>query len=315
MEFTAPGNIILVHKGALGDFVLSWPCMLSIRTAFARARIYWVGQNDLLLWLKPLKIIRLPYSLEKEVCRLYHVPEWPRALANCMIFWFGIDRVTTCCQDKRLIFLTGVDGSARTDFRTACSRQLGSHGIKPVNNWRKAWNDYFGPRKHPEYISIFPGSGNRKKNWPLEKYLTLASKLQKQGLKVTFVMGPAEQERGMNISGFETITCHNYEHLQDLIKRALLVIGNDCGPMHLAGMFNVPGIALFGPTPPAIWKPNGIDIISSPRSCCPCSETSVINCSDPLCMDEIGVDRVMNLIQKKITNIVIDNQKNRLQSA
>lgn len=300
MKFNPAGNIILVHKGALGDFILGWPCVLSIRRTFPQARVYWAGADDLLFWLNPLNINKVPGSLATEIPKLYHTLEWPKTLSGSGVFWFGIHKVTTACLDHRLIFLTGVDGSNRVGFTETCFNQLGKNGILPAADWEKAWNDYFGPPDNPEHVLIFPGSGNRKKNWPLKKYICLAEALQEQGLKIKFILGPVEKEQGLNISGFDTIICQNYENLQELIKKSLFVVGNDCGPMHLAGMFNVPGIALFGPTAQEIWRPHGIEIVSSPRSCCPCSRNGVIECPDPLCMYEIEVDKVMHMIQEKI---------------
>ncbi len=302
MQFTPTGNIILVHKGALGDFVLGWPCLLSIRSAFPRACIYWAGRDDFLHWLNPMKISKLPRILENRVSKLYYSSKWPESLDNFRLFWFGIDRVTTSCQDSRLIFLTGVDRSRHVNFRKALFSCLKKYGILPVADWQKVWLGFFGPRKPSEHVLIFPGSGNRKKNWPFKNYLCLADLLRKQGFRIIIVLGPVEQEQGLNIPDFDTIDCQNYVHLQELIKKALFVIGNDCGPMHLAGMFNVPGVALFGPTPPEIWKPQGMNTVKSDMPCAPCSETAAVDCLDPLCMNGITIDQVMELVRKKIIN-------------
>lgn len=304
MHIIPTGNIILVHKGALGDFLLCWPSMLSIRTAFPDSSIFWAGRTDFLFWLNPLRICRLPGTLISSISGLYHVHKWPAALEGYKVFWFGINRVTTSCVDHRLIFLTGVDREASTNFRKTCLSILEKNGIFSDNDWKNAWNDFFGPKKSPEYVLLFPGSGNRKKNWPLENYLGLAHLLEKKGFKVKFVLGPVEQEQGVDVQGFDAITCHNYEQLQNLIKKALFVVGNDCGPMHLAGMFNVPGIALFGPTSPEIWGPHGIDIITSPKPCRPCSETAIIDCLDPACMSEIKIEKIMKIMEKRISNRV-----------
>lgn len=280
--------------------MLGWPCVLSIRRAFPRSRVYWAGADNLLFWLTPLNIIKLPGGLAKEIQKLYHTRKWPQSLSDIKVFWFGIHRVTTACLDNRLIFLRGVEESNKAGFTKTCINQLKKNGIPAEADWEKTWNDYFGPITNPEHVLIFPGSGNRKKNWPLKKYICLAEALQKEGLIIKFILGPVEQEQGLEISGFNSIICKNYEHLQELIKKSLFIVGNDCGPMHLAGMFNVPGIALFGPTAQEIWGPHGIDIVSSPRSCCPCSRNGIIECPDPVCMNEIEVDKVMDVIHKRL---------------
>jgi len=302
MQFTPTGNIILVHKGALGDFLLGWPSMLSIRSAFPEAGIYWAGRADYLYWLNPLRINRLPRLLENTLALLYHTRNWPDALEKYSVFWFGINRITTLCRDRRLLFLTGVDRTGSAGFRKTCLSRLEKNGIQPSNDWQKIWNDYFGPKKKPEHALIFPGSGNNKKNWPLKAYLELAHLLKMQGFSIKFVLGPIEQEQGLNIPGFDKVVCHNLLYLQELIKKSWFVIGNDCGPMQLAGMFNVPGVALFGPTSPDIWAPHGIETITSFWSCRPCSETGVIDCPDPVCMSDIDIDQVMKILKERIIN-------------
>ncbi len=47
--------------------------------------------------------------------------------------------------------------------------------------------------------------------------------------------------------------------LPTLIAAASLVISNDSGPMHLAAAMNTPVLALFGPTPSAVYGPYPLD--------------------------------------------------------
>jgi len=42
-----------------------------------------------------------------------------------------------------------------------------------------------------------------------------------------------------------------------LLRRAALYVGNDSGITHMAAAVGVPVVALFGPTDPARWAPQG----------------------------------------------------------
>jgi ADP-heptose:LPS heptosyltransferase len=45
-----------------------------------------------------------------------------------------------------------------------------------------------------------------------------------------------------------------------LARRARGYLGNDSGLSHLAGLADVPTLALFGPTDPALWRPLGLRV-------------------------------------------------------
>lgn len=115
-------------------------------------------------------------------------------------------------------------------------------------------------------IVIHPGSGGLSKKWPIDRYLRVAERLITH---VTFILGPAEVENGMENDIPEnrfTIVCpENISELCSLISCASLYIGNDSGVSHLAALCGIPSFVLFGPTNPVVWRPLGrnVTIISS----------------------------------------------------
>ena len=57
------------------------------------------------------------------------------------------------------------------------------------------------------------------------------------------------------------------DRLVDVLSQAGAYLGNDSGPTHLAAQLGVPTIALFGPTHPQTWAPQGPDVtILAPSS-------------------------------------------------
>ena len=90
-------------------------------------------------------------------------------------------------------------------------------------------------------ILIHPSSGSPKKNWPLENFEALAKQLP------------------MPVEWID----HRFESLLDLanwMRGASFYIGNDSGISHLAAAIGLPGLVLFGPTNPAIWRPRSENI-------------------------------------------------------
>jgi len=86
-----------------------------------------------------------------------------------------------------------------------------------------------------------------------------------------------------------------------LYEIAALMVTNDSGPGHFASVTDMPIIALFGPETPALYGPLGnAESITAQLACSPC--VSAANhrktaCHDPLCMQAIPPERVMDSIE------------------
>jgi len=115
-------------------------------------------------------------------------------------------------------------------------------------------------------IVLHPGSGGKRKRWPLERYFDLAERVaEKGGAFILFLTGSAEElsvrER---IEGFVRART-GMAHVADadlttvagILAQCGLFAGNDSGISHLAAAVGAPVVALFGPTDPALWRPCG----------------------------------------------------------
>ena len=87
------------------------------------------------------------------------------------------------------------------------------------------------------------------------------------------------------------------DHVRALMERAALFVGGDSGPMHIAATTDVPIVAIFGPTLPALWTPwrparLPLAIVEAgPLPCRPCDQR-VCQPGDFRCLRNIGPDRV-----------------------
>jgi ADP-heptose:LPS heptosyltransferase len=76
---------------------------------------------------------------------------------------------------------------------------------------------------------------------------------------VEVVLGPVEAERGPAGRDFPPPLAVRWaatlEELREALAGAVLVVGNDSGPTHLAAAAGRPVVVLFGPTDPAVWAP------------------------------------------------------------
>lgn len=116
-----------------------------------------------------------------------------------------------------------------------------------------------------DFAILNPGAGWGAKQWPAERYGLVASALAKEGLRSLINYGPGEEALADAVESASAgtarkISC-SISELIALTRRALLFVGGDTGPMHLAAALQVPVVAIFGPTNPARNGPFGTSSI------------------------------------------------------
>ena len=128
------------------------------------------------------------------------------------------------------------------------------------------------PTRSMNRLAIHPGSGSRSKNWPLGHWAELLGELVPAFAEVLLISGEADTAISEAVRPLIPATklrlCAN-RSLWDLVSelsQATLFIGHDSGVTHVAAATGVATVALFGPTDPTIWAPNGdhVIVITSP---------------------------------------------------
>jgi heptosyltransferase-3 len=163
--------------------------------------------------------------------------------------------------------------------------------------------------------AIHPGSGGRRKRWPLDHFRGLATMLREsQDHFLLLFSGPSEKgEVQRGIVCVASDLGRGCLHVSDpeLVFAASLLglcdfyVGNDAGITHLASFFTKRVIAIFGPTDPAMWRPvfSGCVVISADRECAPCENEatrhprgeSPTGCQGQ-CLTDIPVQAIYNAI-------------------
>jgi len=91
------------------------------------------------------------------------------------------------------------------------------------------------------------------------------------------------------------------KELPELIKRFVLYISNDTGPLHIAAAQGVFVIGLYGPNTPKLYGPytKNCYVFYKNLPCSPCItnfNNKKTTCKNPICMKKISVDEVFNKI-------------------
>jgi ADP-heptose:LPS heptosyltransferase len=124
-----------------------------------------------------------------------------------------------------------------------------------------------GLKPETRLVAIHPGSGGESKNWPGQSWAELGRRLTRAapGVALLLVEGEADAEPARFL--IEAWKDAPYLRARELPlpilaalfgeKETALFLGHDSGITHLAAAArrDLPVIALFGPTDPAVWAP------------------------------------------------------------
>ena len=162
-------------------------------------------------------------------------------------------------------------------------------------------------------IGINPGAAyGMAKCWLPERFRELARKLIESNPAYTVLFfGSLEQQllvdqickdlspRVVNLAGQTSL-----RQLMAIIKCLAVLVTNDSGPMHIADSLNIPLVALFGSTDPAVTGPyfQRDAVVASVPSCSPCFKR--VCPIDFRCMKAIQVNHVFDQVICKINTKV-----------
>lgn len=110
-------------------------------------------------------------------------------------------------------------------------------------------------------VIVHPGSGSQTKCYPSPRMAALVDALRDAGLPRAILVGPAERERWSageaalwEASG-PLLESTSLARVAAWLSQGAAFIGNDSGMTHLAAAVGAAVVAVFGPTDPAIWRP------------------------------------------------------------
>lgn len=327
--------MLLIHQGALGDFLCCLPALACVRSGLPHADVTLMG------YPRVLEVVENRYYAHTivpadsaDMALLYQdEQELPSALRDFLrsfqvIMVIGLNR-NPFIQNLRAVskarvvvippFPSEADAVHMVDHLLALPRQLGLpvHRDIPklylLNRDRHAATAFLedqGIADDAFLVAIHPGCGSLAKKWPAGKFLELADRLvSTYQAQILFVMGPGEEEirqafqrsKGPKVP----VVLDNLPLpiLGAIIERCGVFVGNDSGITHMAAAVGVPVVAVFGPSDPVRWSPRGpeVHLIRRAVSCSPCERQVMARCDDRRCLLEISVDEVSNAIDRIIT--------------
>ena len=275
-----PRRVLAVRGGALGDFILTLPALGGLREAGFEVQLLTRPAYGQLA--QDFRLVSGWRSLEAPAVAGLLVPgahvdaAWRGWLA-------GFESVISWLPDQdgafqQQILSCGVKRFHQGDWRCAgpapASRQLAAV-IESVGAGADDRVDLLAghhglPEARGNRIAFHPGSGSPRKNWPLERWLTVIQQVQRVQPETRWLVitGEAESDRLPAITAAWDARSLPWESLHGLELSTLAnrlrecggFFGHDSGISHLAAVCGVPCGLLFGPTDPAVWAPLGDDV-------------------------------------------------------
>jgi ADP-heptose:LPS heptosyltransferase len=257
-------RILVLRGGALGDFIVTLPALALLRARWPRARIELAGNATAAALARDRGLIDVVHSQhEARWSRLFSADPLPADFAGWLA---GFDLVLNYWPDpERELGRRFPLRSGQTFLTTSALPSAGpasAHYSAPLRalgpGSGAAWYPLTGdtaPAGRDGPVTIHPGSGSPRKNWPDERWRALLKELPGP---VAMILGEAEVERWtpwVADNRVEVLAGRPLAELVAHLGRCRLFLGHDSGISHLAAASGAPCVLLFGPTDPAIWAP------------------------------------------------------------
>jgi len=165
-------------------------------------------------------------------------------------------------------------------------------------------------------IAIGPGAKWPVQRWDLDNFRAVGERLTKKyGIHILILGGRVDMEAGGSLCKELGSKCidlagkTSYAESAEVLRRCLLYLGNDSGPMHLAAAVGTHCVAIFSArNPPGIWYPAGKQhtILIKEVECQGCMLTECID-QDMKCIRSISVDEVVAACEKVLVSQGIEN--------
>jgi heptosyltransferase III len=286
-------RLLVIRGGAIGDFILTLPAIRLLREAFPGAHLEILGYRHIIALAEGRFYADAIRSIEYGAMAGFFVPR--SELAPDLLEYFGsFQQVVSYLFDPDRFFETNVRRAGVKNFLPAYAKIDDSeHAAKqlarPLQSLALFLDDHAATvhpsaadRRHAaEFlgkmrtrpVAIHPGSGSVKKNWPLDRWRDLGSRLLAQGAEVILVGGEADGSqfaalgdawRGLPVRVARDLPL---PVLAAVLEGCNLFAGHDSGISHLAAAVGTSCVLLFGATDPAIWAPAnpGVTVLEAPQ--------------------------------------------------
>ncbi len=296
-------KVLFIRFSSLGDVLLTTPIIRAFRTHFPNAEIHFLTKKQFapILEYNPFIDTLISFDAENEsmlqlIIRLQkehysHIIDLHDKLRSALIKRFVPGKTFTYKKKhsyrKKLLkdhdlkpISSTVDlyASVLENFNLSLDEKKPDFFL-PDNE--KVIASSFLPSDKKRIVTMSPGASWHTKQYPTKYYkeiilhlldhsdirIVLIGTTQEKNL--TTELAALSENKILNLGGRTTLI-----ESAVIIKHSDLFISGDCGPMHIAVAFEIPQIAIFGPTHPKLGfaplNPNA-EVLTLDLDCSPCT--------------------------------------------
>ena len=305
-------RILIEPPTWLGDAVMATPAIENLVNYYDEPEVILIGSYISIELLKNHPRISNTYVIRKKYTSLYKIS---KKLGQFDIFF----SFRSSFRSKFLKLLI----SSKKKFQFDRNRYQNRHQVKKYNDFiNENLNTHFHSERliiHPilkqtnknskPIIGINPGAsyGNSKRWYP-DKFAKVATELSHK-FDILIFGGPNEKEIAGDIEkaliekgviNYQNLAANtSVEELIYHISTLDIFVTGDSGPMHIAAAFQIPTVAIFGPTKDketSQWMNDKNTIVKKGLDCQPCMQRTC-----PLkhhnCMNHIKAIDVLNAVK------------------
>ncbi len=311
-------SILIIHHGALGDVVSAFPALLRLKKLYGSMAV--ICQSNIGQLARELDIVDNWFPLEAAAFATLYSGQIDPIVKDILRSYRKIILFSRSDLLEKTIYSISEHDIYRIQPRPDLGQKIHvtQHILSNLVRHRLLEESnkdtgiplslsIHGDRRSPQYdplkIIIHPGSGSRKKCWPISNFVKVASSIKANGKKVEFIFGPAEYDLCDILLKSKRVNAkvHRLDKLRELakmLKTAGGFIGNDSGVSHVAAFIGLPTVAVFGPSDPKTWQPMGraVKVVRSDLECSPCFETGTVGCEEIECFGRIFPEDVLAAI-------------------
>lgn len=268
----APRRVLAARGGALGDFIVTLPALAALRRRYPEAALHLLAHPAHAALAAADGLCEGWRSLESAGLAPFFVAggnpdaSWREWMGNfdLVISWLA-DESGTFRENLRACGVphilqgpwTFAEAAPVSQQLAAALRPLGITDAAAVHRLRFPGQ----PARHG--ITVHPGSGSARKNWPVPSWQALLTALGPDAGPVTVITGEAESGPVLELAsrlaavGLQATASHGagLVELCGLLSRSRLHLGHDTGISHLAAACGTPCALLYGPASPPQWEP------------------------------------------------------------
>lgn len=267
-----------MRGGAIGDFLLTLPVIAALKQHFPGARLEILGYPGIASLAVAGGLADQVRFIESPTLAGFFTSDAVLDPGWCHYF-SETDLIVSFLHDPNRIFEGNVKRVSHAPFIQGPHRPDEGVNLHATNVFLNALESIGIHKSDPvprlhipvstelkwmtgDWIAMHPGSGSARKNWAHEKWVQLIEQVvDATNWRILLAGGEAESQRLKDLSGSfskERITPALQLPLPQLAQMLFLCklfVGHDSGISHLAAALGLPGLVLWGPTHPEIWRP------------------------------------------------------------